>query len=275
VVAVAEVPVPVVAEPVGNVELQRRVLNIIIDWRQLRLRNLNNQRRQDGPSCSEPIDQLVSRRQRCCTRNTLYFSIRGDRRICIHVIRHHGTGTETNCLTLTIPALTRSSQDGISSYLLSLMHAQLKYRLETNWTSALDFLLHLHWSVLFSERSAWQYKLQPRHHHSISFAFESTQQRSLFVLLPLLKPTKPSIPPKSLLPNLRIRFRLDLLWSGTRHLVRALERNWGKTLTQEVSHKRFTYTQIKLKLCKRCFSEYFWLKGQLHWGRTYSAYRFF
>ena len=28
-------------------------------------------------------------------------------------------------------------------YLLSLTHAQLDYRLETNWTSALDFVLHL------------------------------------------------------------------------------------------------------------------------------------
>jgi len=27
---------------------------------------------------------------------------------------------------------------------LSLTQAQLKYRLRTNWTSALDFVLHLH-----------------------------------------------------------------------------------------------------------------------------------
>ena len=59
-----------------------------------------------------------------------------------------------------------------------------------------------------------------------------------FDLLPLLKPTKPSIPP--------LGFVLDLTYIDLAHgvLVRAHERNRGKTLTQEVRHKSL-HTQIK------------------------------
>jgi hypothetical protein len=118
---------------------------------------------------------------------------------------------------------------------LSLTQAQLKYRLRTNWTSALDFVLHLHRGVLFSGRARERHILAAPSLSLSSFAFLSQLTEESFELLPLVKPTKPSIPP--------LGFVLDLTYVDLAHgvLVRAHERNRGKTLTQEVRHESYTH----------------------------------